>query len=454
MEKIHFIAIGGAAMHNLAIALSKKGLAISGSDDEIFNPSLSRLKEYGLLPDSWGWNPEKIDNSIDAIILGMHARRDNPELLRAQELGLHIFSYPEFLYHQTYNKTRVVIAGSHGKTSITAMILHVLKSAGRNFDYMVGSQIEGFDTMVGLSEENEIAIFEGDEYLSSPIDLRPKFMHYKPDIALISGIAWDHINVFPTYEGYVNQFRLLLNEISESGSLVYYEGDKEINGIVTADSSGIKKVPYNEHASITREGKNYLITSDGEEVPILIFGKHNLQNLRGAQEVCYLLGVKPAEFYKGISTFGGTARRLQKLYDTSETKIFLDFAHSPSKVKATVEAVKEQFPEKELVAIFELHTFSSLNKNFLPQYKNCLDKADTPLVFFNKEVVLHKKLDFFTEDYVADCFGDKDIFVISDKSVLEDYIRALSLKNKILLFMSSGNFAGINMQETLQLSLL
>jgi UDP-N-acetylmuramate: L-alanyl-gamma-D-glutamyl-meso-diaminopimelate ligase len=447
MLRIHFIAIGGAAMHNLAIALENKGMHITGSDDEIFDPSLSRLREHGLLPESWGWHPEKITNAINIVILGMHARVDNPELIKARELGLTIVSYPEFLYEQTQNKTRVVIAGSHGKTSITAMVLHILKFAGRKFDYMVGSQIEGFSNMVGLNDESDVAVFEGDEYLSSPIDLRPKFLHYKPDIALISGIAWDHINVFPTFEEYVRQFELLIKDITSKGSLIYFEQDQELQRLIAGSGSSIRKFAYNEHESLVTQGTTCLVLRNGKNIPLKVFGKHNLQNINGARQVCELLGISDDTFYAGIVSFGGTARRLQKLKDSGEIRIFLDFAHSPSKVRATVDAVKLQYPERELIAIVELHTFSSLNKSFLPQYRNTLAGADTPVVFYSRKVIEHKNLETFSEEYVAQCFGHTGLKVISDRIELETYLSDLDIRQKVVLLMSSGNFGGIDMKQ-------
>ena len=363
---IHFIAIGGSAMHNLAIALKNKGFVVSGSDDEIFEPSLTRLKINGLLPKQQGWHPENLNKGIDAVILGMHARADNPELIKAQDLGLKIYSYPEYLYEQTKNKTRVVIGGSHGKTTTTSMVMHVLKYHNVDFDYMVGANIEGFDTMVGLNNTSKIAIFEGDEYLSSPIDLRPKFLHYKPNIALITGIAWDHINVFPTFEGYVEQFRLFAQSIEPGGSLVWFGGDRLLSNIAAQISSETKTYEYTALKSSLKGRQTFVDTASGP-VEVGVFGQHNFQNMAGAKKICELIGIGSNEFFEAIQSFSGSSRRLELIAENEQTSIYYDFAHSPSKLKATTEAVKNQFPDRKLIAIMELHTFSSLKKDFIPQ---------------------------------------------------------------------------------------
>jgi UDP-N-acetylmuramate: L-alanyl-gamma-D-glutamyl-meso-diaminopimelate ligase len=450
MNRIHFIAIGGAAMHNLAIALHNKGYLISGSDDEIFEPAYSHLKSNGLLPEKTGWNPSNITKELDGIILGMHARSDNPELIKAQDLGIRIYSYPEYLYEQTKNKRRVVIAGSHGKTTITAMVIHVLKYCNTDFDFMVGSQIDGFDTMVSLNDTSKIAVFEGDEYLTSPIDLRPKFIHYKPHIALISGIAWDHINVFPTFESYLEQFRILVRLIDEKGALVYFSGDHNILSIVQEASKTIQKFPYTGHKYCIEDSGTFLLGKDNLKTPLQIFGMHNLQNINGARLVCNQLGINDEKFYSAIASFSGTSKRLQVLKKTDDTIVFLDFAHSPSKVKATVQAVREQFPDKTLVAVFELHTFSSLNKEFMPQYLGTLDLADIPVVFFNEEVLIHKKLPSISSAFVYDSFNNCKLKVITDKESLEKFLSEQELKNSVLLLMSSGNFAGIDLKTIVE----
>jgi UDP-N-acetylmuramate: L-alanyl-gamma-D-glutamyl-meso-diaminopimelate ligase len=448
LKRLHFIAIGGAAMHNLAIALRGKGYRISGSDDEIFEPSLSRLKSANLLPEINGWHPEKIHKDIDAVILGMHARADNPELIRAKELGLKIFSYPEFLYEQTKNKIRVVIAGSHGKTTITAIIIHALTRSGWKIDFMVGSQIEGFDTMVSLNDIADIAVFEGDEYLSSPVDLRPKFIHYKPHIALISGISWDHINVFPSFQKYISQFEILTQLIEKKGHLVYYSGDKNTGKIAAGSPGYISKHPYIEHPARINGDVTYL-TWDKQEIPLKIFGRHNLQNINGARIVCKLLGLKDEEFYRAVSTFPGTSKRLQKLVSTADFNCFLDFAHAPSKVRATVEAVKEQYPGKRIIAVLELHTYSSLNRKFIPQYRGTLDLADEAVVFFDRHVLENKKMDDLSTDFITACFDKDATRVFTNKKDMAAFITRIGKQNTVLLLMSSGNFGGINFKELL-----
>ena len=364
-KRIHFIAIGGAAMHNLALALHQKGFNVSGSDDEINEPSKTRLANAGILPPQIGWFPEKITKELDGVILGMHARADNPELLKAQEIGMPVYSYPEYLYEHSKDKTRVVIGGSHGKTTITAMILHVLKTLGRDFDYMVGAKLEGFDTMVRLSNA-PLIILEGDEYLSSPVDRRPKFHLYHAEIALISGIAWDHINVFPTYDIYVEQFRIFANQIPATGKLIYCLNDAEVKLVAESDSVKAERIPYSIPENEIVNGITYLHTKEGK-VALAVFGEHNLQNLEGARNVCEQIGVDASTFYKAISTFTGAARRLELLGRNESVAVYKDFAHSPSKLKATTNAVRSQFPDRKLIACMELHTFSSLNEDFLAQ---------------------------------------------------------------------------------------
>ncbi len=444
--RVHFIAIGGSAMHNLAIALYKKGSKVSGSDDEIFEPSKSRLAACGLLPEKQGWFPEKITNEIDSIILGMHAHSDNPELLKAKELGLKIFSYPEYLFEQSKNKTRIVIGGSHGKTTITSMIMHVLKESGVLFDYMVGAQVQGFDTMVSLSENAKYMVIEGDEYLSSPTDLRPKFHLYHPHIALLSGIAWDHINVFPTFENYVEQFAIFVSMLEENGSLVWYQHDKEIQKIAKNLKKSIKSITYSEHKNKTKNNTTFLITENGN-VPLEIFGKHNLENISGALEICRLVEITDSQFYNAISSFKGANKRLQKLGENTQTTVFLDFAHSPSKVKATINAVKEQFPDKKLIACLELHTYSSLKKDFLPQYKNSMDMADEAIVYYNHHTIELKRLAPVESNEIVNTFAQKNLKVFTESRQLIDYLLSSDYNNKVLLMMSSGNFDGIQFTE-------
>ena len=444
--KLHFIAIGGSAMHNLAIALHKRGYQITGSDDEIFEPSKGRLKKYGLLPKNIGWDTSKITTNIDAVILGMHARIDNPELKKAKELGLKIFSYPEYLYEQSKNKKRVVIGGSHGKTTITSMILHVLNYYGINCDYMVGAQLEGFEVMVKLTDDAEIMVIEGDEYLTSPIDCRPKFHLYMPHIALISGIAWDHINVFPTYENYIEQFEIFTKIIKDGGTLIYCKDDKEVEKITRKVKNSIEKIPYSL-PDFEVENSITSIIYDDKKYPLQIFGKHNLLNINGARFVCNKLGINSHDFFKAISGFKGASKRLELILKDKTTNIYKDFAHSPSKLKATINAAKEQFSDRKLVACMELHTFSSLNSEFLNLYKNCMDSADIPIVYFNSHTIELKKLPPLSIQKVKESFNNSDLIVYTDSRKLSNDLLKMNMENSNLLLMSSGNFDGIDFKE-------
>ena len=447
MQRVHFIAIGGAAMHNLAIAISKKdNFQVTGSDDEIFEPSRSRLKENGLLPDKMGWFPDRITKGLHAVILGMHATADNPELIRAKELGLKIYSFPEYLYQQTRSKTRIVIGGSHGKTTTTAMILFVLKQLKIDADYMVGAQIEGFDNMVKLSYESRIAVFEGDEYLTSPLDRRPKFHLYKPHIAVLTGIAWDHINVFPTFDNYVEQFRIFADLMEVQGRLIYFDGDENLNEIARHLRRDIVPFPYNTPEYEVRDGITYLITKYGD-VQLKIFGEHNLQNMNAARLACRQIGVTDEQFYSVICDFPGASNRLQKICETSTSVAFKDFAHSPSKLKATVKAVKNQYPDRKLIACMELHTFSSLTEEFLPQYAGCMKEADTAFVYYNPEVILHKHLKDINPEQVKLAFGGTNLSVFTDSEALQQALRKLNYDNSALLLMTSGTFSGVNLIE-------
>ncbi len=443
---IHFIAIGGSAMHNLAIALQQKGYHITGSDDIIFEPSKSRLEKRGLLPKEFGWFPHKITSSIDAIILGMHAKPDNLELLKAQEIGLKIYSYPEFLYEQSKDKTRVVIGGSHGKTTITSMVLHVLNYHAISVDYMVGAQLEGFDTMVHLTTENEFIVLEGDEYLSSPIDRRPKFHLYKPNIALLSGIAWDHINVFPTYEIYVEQFSIFVDSLTTGGIIVYNEEDAEVKKVVTQRENAIKKYPYRTPDFEIRDGITYIDTPEGE-VPLEIFGKHNLQNLAGAKWICQHMGIVEEGFYEAIASFKGASKRLEKIAESKTTTVFKDFAHSPSKVKATTEAVKEQYTNRNIIACLELHTYSSLNADFLKEYKDALKSADIKVVFYSPKSLEIKKLDAISIQQIKDAFEEEDLIIYTNAEAFRDFLKHQNFENSVLLLMSSGNYGGLNFND-------
>ena len=443
--RIHFIAIGGSAMHNLAIALQQNGHNVTGSDDEVFEPSKSRLKNRGLLPESMGWHPEKVTDDIDAVILGMHARIDNPELAKAREIGLKIYSYPEFLYEHSKNKTRVVIGGSHGKTTITAIVMHVLHKLDYDFDYLVGSKIKNFDVMVRLSEDALIMVFEGDEYLSSPIDRRPKFHWYRPHIALLSGIAWDHINVFPTNENYIEQFEIFINSIEKNGVLTYCSEDKTLCSI-KGKRNDIEFIPYSLPDYFVKNGKNEIRTENGV-IGLSIFGKHNMLNIEGARVVCEKLGVSSHDFYKSVASFEGTSNRLELVAENGYSKVFRDFAHAPSKVKATVEAVAEQFQNFNIVACLELHTFSSLNKAFLYNYKGAMDKAGKALVYFNPHALEMKRLPDLDADFVKKAFSNENIEVYSDSGLLLKRIEEYKSDNIVLLMMSSGNFDNLNISE-------
>ncbi|EAQ38087.1 UDP-N-acetylmuramate: L-alanyl-gamma-D-glutamyl-meso-diaminopimelate ligase [Dokdonia sp. MED134] len=443
---IHFIAIGGAAMHNLALALHHKGETVTGSDDTIFDPSKSRLEKYGLLPEAFGWFPEKITSDLDAVILGMHAKEDNPELLKAQELGLNIYSYPEYLYERAKDKTRVVIGGSHGKTTITSMILHVMHYWDKEVDYMVGAQLEGFDTMVRMTDDADFMVLEGDEYLSSPIDRRPKFHLYKPNIALLSGIAWDHINVFPTFDNYVEQFQIFVDSMTNGGAMVYNTEDENVVKVVENATAHIKKYPYQTPEYTVEDGETLLETPDGA-MPIEVFGKHNLNNLAGAKWICQHMGVVEEDFYEAISTFTGASKRLELIAQSNDTVIYKDFAHSPSKVAATTSAVKEQYGDRTVVACLELHTYSSLNPEFLSEYQGALDAADVAVVFYSPKAVEIKKLEPITAQQIAAAFKRDDLTIFTDPADFKAFLFEQELKNKAILLMSSGNYGGLDFEE-------
>ena len=424
-------------MHNLALAVaSKAGYQVTGSDDEIFDPALTHLREAGLLPDEMGWHPERITKDIDAIILGMHAREDNPELVKARELGLKIYSFPEYLYEQTKDKIRIVVGGSHGKTTTTSMILYVLQRLGIEADYMVGAQIEGFERMVRLSDTAKYAVFEGDEYLTSPLDLRSKFLWYHPHIAILTGIAWDHINVFPTFPEYVETFRKFIEGVEPGGSFIWYKGDENLRAIAEDARKDITCIPYDAY--------------DGN-VQMQVFGKHNMQNLQAAMLACHCIGVAPDDFYREISSFTGASNRLEKICETDTSVAYKDFAHSPSKLKATINAVRERYPNKKLIACMELHTFSSLMADFLPQYKNCMAEADVAYVYFNPKVIEHKRLTPITKEEVREAFGTENVEVFTESEALQKAVRdqfsVVSPQGIALLMMSSGTFDGVNIKE-------
>ncbi|MBQ3634800.1 MAG: peptidoglycan synthetase [Bacteroidales bacterium] len=447
MKKVHFIAIGGAVMHNLALALHSKGYSVSGSDDEFFEPSRSRLAAKGLLPDATGWHAERITPDLDAVILGMHALPDNPELLRAQELGLKIYSFPEYLYEQTAHEKRIVVGGSHGKTTTTAMIMYVLRKCGVDFDYMVGAQVEGFETMVRLSQSAKVAVFEGDEYLTSPTDRRSKFLHYHPDIAILTGIAWDHVNVFPTFDSYVGQFRKFAESIQPGGSFIYCATDKNLADIASsAVRSDVTLHPYSGFEWHTDADGHTVASIDGHDVRVSVFGQHNMQNMQAAMLACAQVGISPAQFAEAISDFTGAARRLQLLADSPRLTAYLDFAHSPSKLRATVSAVRERYPDRKIVAAMELHTFSSLTKDFLPQYNGAMEKADVAIVYYNPDVLHAKHLAEFTPTDVSAAFAQDGLVVLQSSADVEAAVRREATPGCVLLLMSSGDFGGIDIK--------
>jgi len=448
-RKVHFIAIGGAVMHNLAIALHKKGYIVTGSDDDIFEPSRSRLVHYGLLPGKYGWDADRITTDIETVILGMHAKSDNPELIKARELGIKIMSFPEYLYEQTKNKKRIVVAGSHGKTTTTAMIMHVFRFLGIKFDYMVGSQIDGFETMVGLSDESQIAVFEGDEYLTSALDRRPKFHLYMPDIAILNGIAWDHMNVFPTFDNYVQQFKIFAEKISDGGSLIYFDGDAEVKKIVMDTRDNIRKIPYKVHGYFQNKTGFYAATHN-RIVPVKIFGEHNMQNLSAAREACLAAGISDDDFYSAIKSFEGTSKRLQKMKENENGLVYLDFAHSPSKVKATVEAISARYPGRNIIACLELHTYSSLNNDFLPLYNGTLGNATVAFVYFNPHAIELKKLDALSKEAVNKAFGSNSIKVYDNSEEMFSFIKAQKYSSPVYLFMSSGDFNGYDITQLVE----
>lgn len=438
-KNYHFIAIGGAVMHNLALALHQKGHSVSGSDDEIYEPSRSRLQKAGILPEEKGWFPEKIHKKLDGIILGMHARLENPELVKAKELGIPVYSFPEFIFDQSKEKKRVVISGSHGKTTITAMILHVLNFHKKNFDYLVGAQIEGFDLMVRLSDA-PIIIIEGDEYLTSPLDRRPKFFHYYHDILLMSGIAWDHFNVFPTFEDYKEQFEKLVKMTPQDGTFIYCSMDSHVRGIGESQTKKrFELIPYKAHPYEIKDGKTFLLT-DQNKIPISIFGEHNLQNLMGALEVCIALGLKKEAFYEAIKVFKGAAKRQEILAQSEYSILFRDFAHAPSKLKATANAVKNQFPKRRLIAVQELHTYSSLNKDFVGNYAGSMDAADLSIIYLNPKAVSLKKLELMDEATLRTAFQREDLILFTEIEKLKSFLENQEYKDTNLLLMSSGNY--------------
>ncbi|TXC81327.1 UDP-N-acetylmuramate--L-alanine ligase [Luteibaculum oceani] len=440
-NRVHIIAIGGAVMHNMAIALKNKGIKVSGSDDAIFDPSKSRLADHNLLPEKMGWNADRITENIDAVILGMHARPDNPELAKANGLQLPIYSFPEFMFQQSRLCKRLIVAGSHGKTSITGMLLHAYKKLNKPFNYLVGSKLEGFDCMVGFDSKADVAIFEGDEYLSSPLDNRSKFLHYKPHAAIITGLAWDHINVFPTYQSYLATFERLIRDIEPGGALIYFEGDMELKKLVEKRlNPNIRYIPYGPSLAKSSSRGVTLVNKSFKNLELPFFGNHNLANAEGARLLLNEIEILGSYFYNALHDFKGAARRLQLIYQDEDKNIYYDFAHAPSKVKATVKAVRDNFKDRKFIAALELHTFSSLDKRFLPQYKGAMDDVDAGVVFFDPKVLEHKKLPPISIADVKKAFGNQDLLVTNDKSEVMTFLdKADTERNSVQLLMSSGN---------------
>lgn len=442
LPRVHFIAIGGSIMHSLAINLHLRGYTVTGSDDEIFEPSRSNLLRHGLLPHEPGWFPEKINQELDAVILGMHARKDNPELQKALLIGIPVFSFPEYFYQQIQKSKRIVIAGSHGKTTITAMVMHALRMGGIAFSYLIGSRVPGFEHQVWIEPEAELTVMEGDEYLSSPHDNRPKFLHYHPHIALISGIAWDHMNVFPRFKDYLNAFATLIKNIEPAGTLVFCDDDENLRQITSSLRPDLKKIPYNSLPYCLVQGKT-IIQSASQLFETELFGKHMVQNMTGAMLIAHEIGINPSNFLSFMQTFRGAAKRLQKIYDNTMFTAFLDFAHAPSKVKASVAAVKEYNPNRKVIACLELHTYSSLNKSFLHLYRETLDAAHFPVVFYSPSALEHKKMPVLSIADVYDAFQCPQLQVFTRAKHLEDYLFSITDKGSTLLLMSSGNWGGI-----------
>jgi UDP-N-acetylmuramate: L-alanyl-gamma-D-glutamyl-meso-diaminopimelate ligase len=441
--KIHFTSIGGSVMHQLAIALKRKGYQITGSDDEIFEPARGNLDSEDILPKELGWKPELIDSTLDAVILGMHARADNPELLKARELGVPIYSFPEYIYQESLQKTRVIVGGSHGKTTTTSMIMHVLRSANVDFDYLVGARLQGFDQSVKITDA-PVIVCEGDEYPASAIEKRPKFHFLFPHIAVITGIAWDHINVFPTFDNYLEQFRIFIDKIEKGGHLIYNDTDAILKELVeTHARTDIHYHPYKvpEHEIKNGETK---VTIEGQEVSLKVFGDHNLLNMQAAWLVCSQLGVNAGDFTKAISSFTGASKRLELLAKNDQTLFYRDFAHAPSKVKATIEALKQQFPNKTLIAVLELHTYSSLNEAFMKEYEGVMDKADWAAVFYSRHALEIKRMPDLPKQTVENGFDKKGLAVINERKELENWLYSNDYKNAVVVFMSSGNYDGLD----------
>jgi UDP-N-acetylmuramate: L-alanyl-gamma-D-glutamyl-meso-diaminopimelate ligase len=446
---VHFIAIGGSVMHQLAISLKKKGYRVTGSDDEIFEPARTNLDNEQLMPGQMGWHPDRITADIDAVILGMHAKEDNPELQKAKELGLKIYSFPEYIYNESRTKIRVAIGGSHGKTSTTAMVMHALRKAGKSFDYLVGAKLEGFDQSVSITDA-PVMVCEADEYPASTLERRPKFHFLFPNIAVLTGIAWDHINVFPTFEFYLEQFRIFIDKIEEGGVLIYNETDSVLKTLVEEKKrKDIRYIPYALPEHTITNGRTQ-ITLEGEKADINVFGEHNLLNLHAAFFVCKELGVSAHDFVNGIADFKGAAKRLELLYSSNDFNVYRDFAHAPSKVTATINAVKQQFPSRKLIAVLELHTYSSLNENFMTEYKGAMDKADEAAVFYSSHALELKRMPPLPAEKVKEGFAKDNLEVITKKELLEEWLKRHTFSNVNLLLMSSGNFDGLDITKAIQ----
>lgn len=439
---LHFIAIGGKVMHNLALAMSDEWHTVTGSDDEIYEPSLSRLEAAGILPEEMGWNPDRITEDLDYVILGMHAKSDNPELVRAKELGLKIMSFPEFIFEQSKDKQRIVVAGSHGKTTTSAMIVHALKENDKDFDYVIGAQLPGFDRMVKLSDA-PIIVIEGDEYLSSAIDRRPKMLLYKATTAIITGVSWDHINVFPTYEEYVNQFRVFLKELPSDGKVFYFEGDSSLRKLIEEKCSEARCIPYTQVE--IEENRTVVLGNKAYEMQLI--GSHNYQNMKAAQRVCNDLGLSGKQFFRAMSTFKGANKRLEFIKNKKDRAVLIDYAHAPSKVEATVKAVKDFWPKRTLIAALELHTFSSLNKEFIPHYRHVFDPADIAIVYYSPHTLKMKNMPEISEEWLGNQIAHPKLKIFTEKSSLVKYLAALNYKNTNLLMMSSGSFDGFDLNK-------
>lgn len=444
-QRIHLIAIGGSIMHNLALALDNQGHIVTGSDDQIFEPALTRLTTHGLLPARMGWYPEKITTDLDLIILGMHAKSTNPELARALELGIPIVSFPEYVARSSADKMRIVVAGSHGKTTTTSMLMHLFKALGKSFDYLVGAGIEGFDRMVSLTEAPYI-IIEGDEYLSSCLDSRPKFLHYNPQIAIITGIAWDHYNVFPTLELYHKSFADFILSMKEGSTLFYFEEDEALTNLVNDHGKHLNAYSYGAVPHVWQNGQSYI--RDGELLfATSVFGSHNFQNMQAVISVCTQLGFPRQEVVEALSSFKGSRKRMELLAEGNGKAAYLDFAHSPSKVRATLNAFREKYPEKKILTIIELHTYSSLNLDFLPQYAGSLKDTDHAIVYYDSHALAIKNMNPLSEPDIKNSFKREDIDVISHINELEDKILRLRQGTDILIFMGSGNFGDLDLRK-------